>query len=134
LVPSLVPISFILIIMIFSWSHEQNISSFHESRLGTAFINIFIKISNVCAIFTNLLIFSWERIFYKVRYSTRAKPTLHHKTFFVINEFSWKLNLWYVRLVIFQHWRVGCEIEVESSPTHSSGRNSIVGDTYCTNN
>jgi hypothetical protein len=31
----LVPISnFILIITLFSWSHEQNICSFHESKLG----------------------------------------------------------------------------------------------------
>ena len=44
-----------------------------NQRLGKAFINILIKISNVCAIFTKLIIFSSEQFFYKIRYSTHAK-------------------------------------------------------------
>jgi hypothetical protein len=61
LVPSSVPISLILIIMLFSRSHEQNICYFHESRPGKALINI----SNVCAIFLNLLIFLLKQFFTK---------------------------------------------------------------------
>ena len=64
LVPSLVPISLILIIMLFFRSHEQNICSFHESKPGKALINILINISNVCAIFLNLLIFPLKQFFF----------------------------------------------------------------------
>jgi len=64
---------FILIIMMFSWSHEQGICSFHESRLGKAFMNILINISNVCAIFLNLLIFPLKQFFYKIRYLVSLK-------------------------------------------------------------
>jgi hypothetical protein len=63
LVPSSVQISLILIITLFSRSHEQNICSFHESRPGKALINILINISNVCAIFLNLLIFPLKEFF-----------------------------------------------------------------------
>jgi len=72
-------------------SHEQNIYSFHESRLCNALINILKRcvflmfVQYACLIFTftndknilkkcgyllNLLIFSLEQFFYKIHYWT----------------------------------------------------------------